>query len=162
MDLRREGLHSYCGGVRLRFQQRGVHEFKAFRSLNGRFFESVLVVNLNCLTNRPSSTARYSEAMECTLITSMVASRAPTDHWSGIPVRDLSTFCRSCSTQCEAVRSARFFDEFREGAFAGRVIESARKCRGGWNRRPQTELHERRVAHLFSDAKLMLSLTGGN
>ena len=44
MDLLREGLHSDCCGVRLRFQQRGVHEFEAPGSSNNTFIESVLVV----------------------------------------------------------------------------------------------------------------------
>jgi len=85
MDLLREHLHSGFYGLRLRFQQRGIHEFETFGSPNHTFLERVLA-----------------------------------GPWNGVPARDLSAFRRSCSTPCQAVRSASFLDEFCEG----RVVES--------------------------------------
>jgi len=102
--------------------------------------------------------------MECTLITSIMALRAPTDPWNGVPARDLSTFRRSSSAPCQAVCNAFFVDEFCEGPFAGRVVESGianvtrfeslgrRNCMRG-------VVIGRRVACLLSDAGSMVMVS---
>jgi len=125
MYLLRERLHSDCCGDRLRFQQRRVHAFETGGSLNNTFMESVLVVCHRLpMRNWSSSMARYSEMTERTSITWIIEFTVATGPWNGIPARDLSTFCKSCTIPCQVVRIAWFVDESCEGPFAGRVVES--------------------------------------